>query len=89
MADSRASAHKLRNCALVVFGSFLLCAAGPGVPDQVTKPPAAPPPTHANLDTARLAITGDVEKPLSLSLTDLGGFPRMIVKVVSEHSSKE
>jgi DMSO/TMAO reductase YedYZ molybdopterin-dependent catalytic subunit len=60
----------------------------PGVCAQATKPTAAPPP-GANLDAARLAVTGDLEKPQSLSLTDLGGFPRTIVKVVNEHSGKE
>lgn len=39
-------------------------------------------------DNARLAVTGDVDKPLSLSLTDLDGFPRQILRVANEHEHK-
>jgi DMSO/TMAO reductase YedYZ molybdopterin-dependent catalytic subunit len=71
------------------FGIVILSGVCADASAQATKPPAAAPATHSNLDTARLAVTGDVEKPLSLSLTDLGGFPRTILKVSNEHSGKE
>lgn len=39
--------------------------------------------------TARLTIKGDVEKPLSLSVEDLGQLPRKTLKVTNPHDKKE
>jgi DMSO/TMAO reductase YedYZ molybdopterin-dependent catalytic subunit len=39
--------------------------------------------------TARLAIKGDVEKPLSLALEDLRQMPRKTLKVTNPHDKKE
>jgi len=43
----------------------------------------------ARLDDARLVVRGDVGLPLSLSLLDLGGLPRQILKVYNEHEKKQ
>jgi DMSO/TMAO reductase YedYZ molybdopterin-dependent catalytic subunit len=38
--------------------------------------------------SAQLAIEGDVQKPLSLSLNDLRNLPRTTIKVANEHDPK-
>lgn len=84
----RVDARALRNRAAVVFGVFVLCGLGRGACAQTATPPAAQPASEAKLESARLAVTGDVEHTLSLSLTDLGGLPRKTVTVMNEHEGK-
>jgi DMSO/TMAO reductase YedYZ molybdopterin-dependent catalytic subunit len=59
---------------LVVLSSAFHC---PGILAQ-----SGPP-------TARLAVKGDVEKPLSLTLEDLRQMPRKTLKVTNPHDKKE
>jgi DMSO/TMAO reductase YedYZ molybdopterin-dependent catalytic subunit len=59
---------------LAFFSSAFHC---PGILAQSSPP------------TARLAIKGDVEKPLSLTLEDLRQMPRKTLKVTNPHDKKE
>jgi DMSO/TMAO reductase YedYZ molybdopterin-dependent catalytic subunit len=87
--DLRPSA-RIRICAAAIL-TLIFCAAFPRIFAQAPKPPSAPPSaaTQSKLDGARLVVTGDVANPLSLSLTDLGSFPRQILKVTNEHDGKQ
>jgi DMSO/TMAO reductase YedYZ molybdopterin-dependent catalytic subunit len=62
----------------------LLIAAAPAVPQAPAPSPAAP--TAAD---ARLAVSGGVDKPLSLSLADLRDLPRQTLTVMNEHEKKD
>ena len=65
-------------CTLVLLLVFLSSAFHcPGILAQSSPP------------TARLAIKGDVEKPLSLTLEDLRQMPRKTLKVTNPHDKKE
>jgi len=67
-----------RFCTLVLLLVFLSSAFHcPGIVAQSSPP------------TARLAIKGDVEKPLSLTLEDLRQMPRKTLKVTNPHDKKE
>jgi DMSO/TMAO reductase YedYZ molybdopterin-dependent catalytic subunit len=79
---------------------FVFCARSVAIaPSQTPAPPPSPTPTQtptlvqpasaAALVNARLVVAGDVEKPLSFSLTDLGSLPRKILKVKGEHDTTE
>ncbi len=89
----RLSAH-LRVSAAAVF-AIIFCGACPRIDAQSPKIPAATPSagapstTQSKLDDARLAVTGDVATPLSLSLTDLSALPRQVLKVTNEHDGKQ
>jgi DMSO/TMAO reductase YedYZ molybdopterin-dependent catalytic subunit len=87
--DLRPPAH-FRTYAVVVF-ALIVCGASQCIFAQAANPPSAPPSatTQSKLDGARLVVTGDVANPLSLSLTDLGAFPRQILKVTNEHDGKQ
>lgn len=76
---------KFSALAAALLALALFSAACPAVSAQVAAAPAA----GSKLDDARLIVTGDVDKPLSLSLLDLGGLPRQILKVTNEHEKKE
>jgi len=67
-----------RFCTLALLLVFLSSAFHcPGILAQSSPP------------TARLAIKGDVEKPLSLTLEDLRQMPRKTLKVTNPHDKKE
>ena len=94
MTALRASARASRNSTLTLLVLAVLCFACPRVSAQATTPAAVPPTTpsvatDAKLDAFRLIVGGDVEKPLSLSLMDLSGYPRKTLKVMNEHEGKE
>ncbi len=98
MTALRASVRAARNRAPILMLLAALCFASPRTSAQATTPPAIPPSTpsaaqsvatDAKLDAARLIVGGDVAKPLSLSLQDLSGYPRKILKVMNEHEGKE
>jgi DMSO/TMAO reductase YedYZ molybdopterin-dependent catalytic subunit len=63
----------------------LRSAAAPAVPAQATASSSAAPKP----EDARLAVNGDVDKPLSLSLADLRGLPRQTLTVMNEHEKKD
>jgi Oxidoreductase molybdopterin binding domain len=44
---------------------------------------------QASTASAQLAFTGDIQKPLSLSLDDLRHLPRKTIKVVNEHQDNQ
>jgi DMSO/TMAO reductase YedYZ molybdopterin-dependent catalytic subunit len=46
-------------------------------------------PAQSASTTAHLAITGDVEKPLSITLDELSRLPRRTLKVMNPHEKKE
>jgi DMSO/TMAO reductase YedYZ molybdopterin-dependent catalytic subunit len=72
----------LRGAALMALALFFI--ACPPVLAQA----AASSVTAPDYDAARLAVNGDVDRPLSLSLTDLSGLPRQILRVANEHEHK-
>jgi DMSO/TMAO reductase YedYZ molybdopterin-dependent catalytic subunit len=72
----------------------VLCCGQPGISAQATTAAAAPSTTQAasgesKANGAQLTVGGDVLTPLSLSIADLGGFPRKTLKVMNEHTGKE
>jgi DMSO/TMAO reductase YedYZ molybdopterin-dependent catalytic subunit len=97
MTALRASAQVARNRVSILLVWAVLCFGCSRISAQATPPVGQPPPpsaaqsvaTDAKLDAARLIVGGDVAKPLSLSLQDLSGYPRKILKVMNEHEGKE
>jgi DMSO/TMAO reductase YedYZ molybdopterin-dependent catalytic subunit len=98
MTALHASAQVARIRVAILLLLAVFCFGCPRISAQATTPPAVPPSTpsaaqsaatDAKLDAARLIVGGDVAKPLSLSLQDLSGYPRKIVKVMNEHEGKE
>jgi DMSO/TMAO reductase YedYZ molybdopterin-dependent catalytic subunit len=87
--DLPSFAH-IRTHAAVVF-AIILSGASLRIAAQAPKPASAPQSvtTQSKLDGARLVVNGDVQNPLSLSLTDLGGLTRQILKVTNEHEGKQ
>jgi len=71
--------------ACFALGLALLLMASPGLLSQAPSPAAG----AAKPDDTRLAVTGDVEKPLSLSLADLRDLPRQTLTVMNEHEKKD
>jgi DMSO/TMAO reductase YedYZ molybdopterin-dependent catalytic subunit len=65
---------RYRVYAITLFATLILATAG--------SPSARAPATAAS---GQLSITGDISKPLSLSLDDLRHQPRTTVKVANEH----
>ena len=70
--------------------SALLCAAtllptGATLRAQAASTPAAAPATAA----AALTVSGDIPKPLSLTLADLKKMPRNTVHLKNEHADKD
>src|SRR5271170_1739236 len=86
-----------RGCAPILLAFAVLCCVCPGIYAQAAPAPTPPATPSAaqeaaadlKLNGARLTVGGDVEKPLSLSLLDLSGLPRQILKVINEHEGKE
>jgi DMSO/TMAO reductase YedYZ molybdopterin-dependent catalytic subunit len=66
-------------CACICVWLGLLAAIGAG---SVAR-------GQAQTASAQLTVTGDVEKPLSLSLQDLQQLPRTTVKVTNEHQGNK
>jgi DMSO/TMAO reductase YedYZ molybdopterin-dependent catalytic subunit len=64
--------------ALVFAAAWAVPAQAPAASSTATKP-----------DAARLAVNGDVDKPLSLSLADLRDLPRQTLTVENEHEKRE
>lgn len=72
--------NSLRVCCLAVFA--FLAAIG-------NYPPAWAQSTPDLASSAQLVVTGDVEKPLSLSADDLAHLPHTTIKVMNEHAGKD
>ncbi len=97
MTALQASAQATRNGVPILMVLAVLVCACPRISAQATTPTSAQSAspsatqaaTDAKLESARLIVGGDVEKPLSLSLMDLSGYPRKILKVMNEHEGKE
>jgi DMSO/TMAO reductase YedYZ molybdopterin-dependent catalytic subunit len=101
MTALRRSARAARTGAPVLLVLAVLCCVCPSISAQAALaviPPATPSATPSitptatsdeKLNSPRLTVGGDVESPLSLSLIDLGGLPRKILKVMNEHEGKE
>jgi len=78
---------KFRALFAVLFAG--LCGFG-GLAVSVASAQAGPSQgSTPRLDEARLIVSGDVATPLSLSLLDLGGLPRQILKVHNEHEKRQ
>jgi DMSO/TMAO reductase YedYZ molybdopterin-dependent catalytic subunit len=77
----------LRICGLVLFALLApICnhsAASAQSSPASTSAPASPSAA------VQLAVTGSVEKPLSLSADDLAHLPRTTIKVTNEHAGKD
>ena len=71
----RVSAIRLQICVASFVALLFLCGSGTSA--------------QSAFDSARLVVTGDVQKPLSLSIADLGALPRKILTVKNEHSGKD
>lgn len=75
---------------MIISALIILVLWSASAPAQAQAPQsAARASAQPTLDSVRLVVTGDVETRLSLSLTDLGGFPRKILQVTNEHDGKE
>jgi DMSO/TMAO reductase YedYZ molybdopterin-dependent catalytic subunit len=94
----RVFARTFRKGGPILLGLVALCCVCPRISAQTTMPPATPSatqagtpavPTDSKANGAQLAVGGDVATPLSLSVADLGGFPRKTLKVMNEHTGKE
>jgi DMSO/TMAO reductase YedYZ molybdopterin-dependent catalytic subunit len=84
----------IRSGAPILLALAVLCWARPGISAQTAPPTAAPSATQAATaeskpGDAQLAVGGDVQAPLSLSLADLSALPRKTFKVMNEHTGKE
>jgi DMSO/TMAO reductase YedYZ molybdopterin-dependent catalytic subunit len=94
MTELRDSGRTIRGGGRVLLALVVLYCARPGACAQTTSPPPSPTATQgAATDSkphgAQLAIGGDVSTPLSVSVADLGGFPRKTVTVTNEHTGKQ
>ena len=89
----RTVANPAGNCVAALFVILFLfgdCSAAIARSRLPSRPPSPAPSVGAmSLDVARLVVAGAVKKPLSLSLIDLGGFPRQILRAKSEHDTEE
>ena len=66
---------------LALFGLFAaICNDSTALAQSAPASPSA---------TVQLAVTGSVDKPLSLSADDLGHLPRTTIKVMNEHAGKD
>jgi DMSO/TMAO reductase YedYZ molybdopterin-dependent catalytic subunit len=92
------SARATRDGAPTLFMLAVLCFTCPQISAQATTPPAVRPASPSATQAvasdskpsgAQLTVGGDVPTPLSLSLVDLSGYPRKILKVMNEHEGKE
>jgi DMSO/TMAO reductase YedYZ molybdopterin-dependent catalytic subunit len=93
MTDLFISNRQRRKRLSVLLEFALLCSLSPSICAQTDVPAAGTPSpaqvlADARLNSARLMVGGEVEKPLSLSLTDLGAFPRTILQVMNQHEKK-
>jgi DMSO/TMAO reductase YedYZ molybdopterin-dependent catalytic subunit len=79
--DLHALMKRLRNNVPFLLAFAALCGASLGA--------SAQSPTQSKSEVARLVVTGDVQTPLSLSLSDLAALPRKTLKVTNEHEKKE
>jgi DMSO/TMAO reductase YedYZ molybdopterin-dependent catalytic subunit len=76
---------KLWRFATLLIALALLFAAAPVVSAQAPASSSA----ASKPDDVRLAVNGDVDKPLSLSLADLRALPRQTLTVMNEHEKKD
>ena len=77
----------LRICGLALFGFGLLAPICNYSAALAQSAPASTPASPSS--TVQLAVTGSVDKPLSLSADDLGHLPRTTIKVMNEHAGKD
>jgi len=94
MTALRVFARAIGNSGPILLALAALCCACSRISAQTAMPPATPPtaqaaPADSKTNGAQLAVGGDVATPLSLSVADLGGFPRKTLKVTNEHTGKE
>jgi DMSO/TMAO reductase YedYZ molybdopterin-dependent catalytic subunit len=90
----RVSARATRRGAPILAALAVLCCGWRAISAQATTTAAALAATQAasgdsKANGAQLSVGGDVQTPLSLSVSDLGGFPRKTLKVMNEHTGKE
>jgi DMSO/TMAO reductase YedYZ molybdopterin-dependent catalytic subunit len=76
---------KLSSRSVIFVAAALLCCSI--VPGHAQTP--APTVAPAAAADVHLAVNGDVEKPLSLSLADLRALPRQTITVMNEHEKKD
>jgi DMSO/TMAO reductase YedYZ molybdopterin-dependent catalytic subunit len=94
MTRLRYSGRTIQGGGRVLLAIAVLCSARPCTSAQTTNPPASATAAQAAATDSKphgvqLAIGGDVATPLSLSVADLGGFPRKTITVMNEHTGKE
>jgi len=87
MTALRVFARAIGNSGPILLALAALCCACSRISAQTAMPPATPPTAQAA--PADSKTSGDVATPLSLSVADLGGFPRKTLKVTNEHTGKE
>ena|SRR6516162_8674445 len=78
----RARTEKVGRTALWMVVLLAICGSA-------TAQTQSPPPSTPSSTGVALTITGDINKPLSLSLTDLQRLPRTTLKVINSHEGKE
>jgi DMSO/TMAO reductase YedYZ molybdopterin-dependent catalytic subunit len=76
---------RLSSAAAAFLAGGLLCGTAVRSVAQAPAPAGAPVPAA----DARLAVNGDIDKPLSLSLADLRDMPRQTITVMNEHEKKD
>lgn len=84
----------IRSGASILLALAVSFCASPLIAAQAAAPPANAAATQAAAtdskpNGAHLTVGGDVTTPLSLSQSDLSGFPRKTIKVMNEHTGKE
>jgi DMSO/TMAO reductase YedYZ molybdopterin-dependent catalytic subunit len=85
----RGSLHQLGIFVPFLLTLGVLCGACPSISAQAAASPVAQSATQSKPDGAHLVVAGDVETPLSLSLTDLAALPRTTLTVMNEHEKKQ
>jgi DMSO/TMAO reductase YedYZ molybdopterin-dependent catalytic subunit len=86
----RASVNPARNCIAALLGMLLVfCVCARAYAQSTAPPPSQSPAVQSQVNDGGFVVNGDVETPLSLSLSDLSGLPRETLKVTNEHSGKD
>jgi DMSO/TMAO reductase YedYZ molybdopterin-dependent catalytic subunit len=85
----RASVNLARNCIAVLLGMLLASCVCTRACAQSTTPAPPSPAVQPQVNDAKFVVDGDVETSLSLTISELSGFPRETLKVTNEHSGKE
>jgi DMSO/TMAO reductase YedYZ molybdopterin-dependent catalytic subunit len=89
MTELPNSGRTIPGAARVLLALAVLCCVRPGASAQTASPPTQGAATDSKPHGVQLSIGGDVATPLSVSVADLGGFPRKTVTVMNEHTGKQ